>query len=390
MVIGAVLAAGTLAWVRVALDLAAFRVAAGLPWARMALILGAVAAISGVGAVSLAAFWKSRDVEGRAGHDAARAAAFLATAGMLLVVRAKTPFAVLLADRFFPGWGGLEILALALYAAWLTGVWLGAKRSGVIRLRAWALFSTVFFLQLALGLSGVEHMLMTGDLHLPVPALILAGPVYRGHGFFMLTLFVSTVALAGPAWCGHLCYVGAWDGVADSRKGNKGSRLSWKFPWLMRGIVLLLVLAAALALRLAEVRWPLAVILAAAFGLAGVALMVFVSRRKGLMVHCTVWCPVGVAATLLGKLNPFRVRMAPGCTACGACAAACRYSALGPENVARGRPGLSCTLCGDCVTACPHGQMRYALPGLTPARSRAAFIVLVASLHAVFLGVARM
>ncbi|HBE95263.1 MAG TPA: 4Fe-4S ferredoxin, partial [Desulfovibrio sp.] len=51
--------------------------------------------------------------------------------------------------------------------------------------------------------------------------------------------------------------------------------------------------------------------------------------------------------------------------------------------------GLSCTLCGDCLGACGHGCLGYRLPGLSPAAARMVFLVLAVSLHAVFLGVAR-
>ena len=47
-----------------------------------------------------------------------RAAAFILTAALLALTRAKTPFPVLLADRFLPGSGFLEILGLAYYASW--------------------------------------------------------------------------------------------------------------------------------------------------------------------------------------------------------------------------------------------------------------------------------
>jgi hypothetical protein len=40
---------------------------------------------------------------------------------------------------------------------------------------------------------------MSGKLHLPVPMMILAGPIYRGHLSVMSILFVSTVVLSGPA-----------------------------------------------------------------------------------------------------------------------------------------------------------------------------------------------
>ena len=46
----------------------------------------------------------------------------------------------------------------------------------------WLIFSIIFFTQLILGVAGVDKLLMTGKLHLPVPALIAAGPLYRAGG----------------------------------------------------------------------------------------------------------------------------------------------------------------------------------------------------------------
>ncbi|THB65836.1 MAG: 4Fe-4S binding protein, partial [Desulfovibrio sp.] len=240
-----------------------------------------------------------------------------------------------------------------------------------------------------LGLAGIGQLLMTGKLHLPVPALILAGPLYRGHGLFMLILFASTIALVGPAWCSHLCYIGAWDGVAAARTKPRGKQLTRFWLWGVRSALLAAVLAAALCLRWAGVSWLPAVLAAALFGLVGVGIMLVVSRRLGLMAHCTVFCPVGLCANLLGRINPFRVRIGQDCTSCGACTPTCRYSALSPEHIEQRAPGLSCTLCGDCIAACPHRQLDYGLFRLSPATARAAFVVLVLSLHAVFLGVAR-
>jgi len=76
------------------------------------------------------------------------------------------------------------------------------------------------------GLLGAERLLMTGKLHLPVPALVLAGPLYRGEGFFMLILivFLVTVMFVGPAWCSWLCYVGAWDNLAASSRRPQKAR----------------------------------------------------------------------------------------------------------------------------------------------------------------------
>jgi polyferredoxin len=148
------------------------------------------------------------------------------------------------------------------------------------------------------------------------------------------------------------------------------------------------VLAALLLRFLGAPLW-LAAALAGFFGLLGVAVMLLLSRRQGQMVHCTVYCPVGLLANLLGKLNPFRLRIGPDCTECRACTSACHYNALNLEHIQRRRPGLSCTLCGDCLSRCRHAQLYYSFPGLNPQAARAVFVVLVVGLHAAFLGLAR-
>ncbi len=380
-----VLVAGFFFWLDVAADIARLRLAMGAPWVRMALIMGAVALVCAAAAWAL----EGKKARERAGDGPGwpGALAFFLCLGLVLVARAKSPVQVLLADRFWPGWGWLEALALASYAGWLAHGLLNPARSARWRLRAWGLFSLVFFGQLGLGLLGADSLLMTGRLHLPVPALIVAGPLFRGHGLFMLVLFASTVALVGPAWCSWLCYVGAWDGWAASGRRPSGPLPRWRWP--LRLGLLGLAAASALGLRAMGVAALPAVWLAAGFGLAGVGVMLFISRRLGVMAHCSAWCPIGPLSNLLGRLNPFRVRMTPDCTQCGACSRACRYDALTPRDIAAGRPGLSCTLCGDCVGACQHAAMQYRFPGLSPAASRALFLALVAGMHAAFLGVAR-
>ena len=388
-VLGPALLAMALDFAVVGRDMALFRMAAQMPYGRM------IAIMAGVVGVCLAGGLFALSRRGRAWHarggssPKAQAAAFWIAAGTLALVRAKAPVPLLLADRFFPGSGMAEITLLGLYAAWLTGRMLDAGRTGPIRSRYWAAFSLVFFGQLALGLAGVSRMLMTGALHLPVPALIVAGPIYRGEGLFMPILYLATLLLVGPAWCSHLCYIGAADD-ACARLGRKPPRqLPGRLVWWRLGS-LLLVAGGAWGLRAMGARPVTAVTGAAVFGLAGLGVMLFVSRRMGVMIHCTMFCPIGLVGNLLGKASPWRIRIAPGCDGCGRCSRACRYLALTPADLARGRPGISCTLCGDCTGACPSGRIGFRFPGLTPETARRSFFVLVVALHAVFLGVARM
>ncbi len=391
----ATMAGAIWAWADAAAGLIGMRAAQGLPWLRLALIMGAVMALAALGAAAL----ESAPARRRANNDPASdsasgpafglpsAAAFCLTLGILGMIQARVALPMLLLERFWPTGGWLEAAALATYAAELVRAMRSPQAAPRWRLRLWALFSVFFFAQLAMGLAGFGDFLMTGRLHLPVPALVLAGPLYRGHGLFMLVLFVSTVAVVGPAWCSHLCYVGAWDGLA-ARAGRRPMPLpAWRQP--ARLVLAALILGAAPALRLAGVGPTVAAWLAAGFGLAGVAIMVTASRGTGAMVHCTVWCPLGAVATLLGRLHPLKVRMDHRCTGCGVCSNACRYDALRPEDIEARRPGPSCTLCGDCVGACPHTALGYRFPGLSHTTARTLFLVLAVSLHAVFLGVAR-
>ncbi len=386
----ATLLLGAAQWASTGVDFVHLRLAFGEPWLRLALILAAVCGLTVASGLWLLGARARALFPGQREAERPQAAAFLLTAGLLALARSKASVPVLLADRFLPGAGWLEIALLAFYAAWLAGRILDPRQHKRLRPRIWALFSLVFFGQLALGLGGLPDLLMTGRLHLPVPALIAAGPLFRGEGLFMPILFASTVLLVGPAWCSHLCYIGAWDDVC-SRRGPKTPR-ALSPRWTVGGRLATLVLACggALALRGLGVPGATAALLAGGFGLLGVGVMLSASRRLGAMAHCTAYCPIGLVGNLLGRLVPWRMGIRlDTCTRCGACARACRYSALTPPHIEAGRPGLSCTLCGDCVGACPHDSMHYRFPGLSPARARAAFLTLVAALHAVFLGVAR-
>lgn len=316
-------------------------------------------------------------------------ATFIVTVALLGLAREKARFPVLLLDRFFPGWGWLEILLLGFYAAWVGQKMMDPERVPAVRRRIWGLFSMVFFLQLLGGLAGAEVLLMTGDLHLPVPAVILAGPIYRGGGFFMLILFALTLVLVGPAWCSHLCYIGSWDDITSRLKERKPAELP---GWVRNGrwIILGLVAATALLLRLFGVPGGIAAALGGAFGIFGVGIMVLVSRTFGVMVHCIAYCPLGLVSNLLGKISPWRIRIRRDCTRCGACMRTCRYGALQAADFERGQPGLTCTLCGDCLKSCRQESISYHFPGVGAEAARRAFQVLVVSLHAVYMGIARM
>jgi ferredoxin len=386
------LVAGALAWVLITVRLVQARVAMGGPWPRLLLILSAVTVLHLIAALRLRGHRLDSRYAEHPERAGAQAGAFLTALALLVAVRTKAGATMFLAERFMPGASWITIFGLAVWAAFLAGRLQDERRIADVRVWAWSLFSAVFFLQLLLGLAGIERCLMTGTLHLPVPAMIAAGPVYRGGGFFMPILFLATIVVAGPAWCSHLCYIGAWDNLLARRRsqaqipGQDGPKRPRIDP---RWYTLVATVGVAFALRVAGVGSLPATILGATFGLVGIGIMLFASRRRGVMAHCTEWCPIGLLAVRLGKLSPFRLAIREGCRNCGLCLPTCRYGALTEEDLQRGRPGPNCTLCGDCLASCRKDQVVYKFPGLSSADARRVFVAIVAALHAVFLGVAR-
>ncbi len=378
----------SLIWIRTAYLLIQSRLLWGMPWIRLLVIMTLTLAVM---LYSLYIFSRSGASE-RYGKNPEYSkyltAIFFITFILLEFIRTIVPIKLLLADRFLPGMGTFEIFLLSLYAVWIGGKILRKGNSKKVRPLIWSLFSFVFFLQLALGLAGFHSFLMTGKLHLPVPALIISGPVYRGSDFFMPILFLSTIILTGPAWCSYLCYIGAWDDRFSRFNEQKTKSLPiWSKN--LRIIILLSAILIPFGLRYIPDSGAYAFAIAAFFGIAGIAVMVFISARKGIMIHCSVYCPIGITANILGKLSPWRLRIHNSCSQCRICSKECRYNALTSDDLKRLKPGISCTLCGDCLSACPGSHISYSFPGLSEEKSRLIFISVIIIIHTIFLAVAR-
>lgn len=383
------LALGAGVWLEKGADLIEMRVFLGGDWLRLALIMSGLLGLTLLASAYVFSESGRRNFNRNKDSGWFKASLFLLTALLLEITRSKVPFPILMADRFFPGWGRAEIFILALYASWIGGKMYTPTGARATRPYIWALFSLVFFMQLGLGLAGVEQFLMTGKLHLPVPALIAAGPVFRGSGLFMPILFTVSVLLVGPAWCSHLCYIGAWDDLSSRAAQRKvPARLPSQLIWV-RLILFVLVVGFAFAMRKAGVPGITAVWWAGSFGLAGLFIMLYFSRKMGVMVHCTSFCPMGIVSNLLGRLSPWRMKISEDCCKCMKCSRFCRYGALSIKDIKAGKPGISCTLCGDCISSCSSASIGYRLPFLSSNLSRKIFLVLIISLHALFMGVAR-
>lgn len=312
---------------------------------------------------------------------------FLFTFSILALVQLKLTYhPIILLERFISGGGWFEITVIAFYGAFVAYKMQIPLNVPKWRRITWTIFSFVFFSQLIIGLLGVDKFLMTGKLHLPIPMMILAGPMYRGHLSVMTILFLSTIILTGPAWCSQLCYFGAFDNIASSGKTKKGSLSKKK---AIKSTLLLLVIAVTLLLRWFNVPVLIATVLAIGFGLIGIVLMVFISRKNGKMIHCTLYCPVGTVVNVLKPVNPFRMYIDNSCNLCMRCTSYCKYDALNVLDVRNKKPGFTCMLCGDCLAACRDNSIKYRYFNLKPEKARNLYLILTISLHAVFLALAR-
>jgi len=295
---------------------------------------------------------------------------------------------MLLLERFVKGGGWIEIALISFYGALVAYNMQNPRKVQSWRKYTWFAFSILFFFQLTLGMFGFDKFLMTGKLHLPVPMMILAGPVYRSHISAMSILFLSTIILSGPAWCSHLCYFGAIDSLASGGKTRRGPIHN---KWALKSTVFILVVLAAIMLRWMNVPLLTATLAAGGFGIIGIGIILLISRKEGRMVHCTAYCPIGTIVNLTRFVNPFRIYIDnTSCTDCMACTRYCKYDALNLSDIAARKPGLSCTLCGDCISSCHAGSIKYRFLRLSPATSRNLYLLITISLHASTIALARM
>jgi len=376
-----------LIWFETTYKFVQMRQTMGLPYLRLMAILGTVAFLSVISAFSFKGKSLTKRYENNSETAIISTFSFMLTWVLLNIAVNKVSFPIILIDRFFPGFGGIEILLLSTYAAFVSEK---LYLNGFTKLRGkiWLFFSAVFFTQFLLGLSGFTKFLMTGKLHLPVPALIAGAPLYRGEGFFMIILFSITIILAGPAWCSYFCYIGAWDN-AFSKKNSNPETLKVN-PRLIQGGMLFLLIASALLMKVAGISSFVAIVTAVIFMAIGIVIMLFYTRKKGVMVHCTAYCPIGILSTTFGKLNPFRVKINnDNCTDCMNCTIACRYHCLSPEDVKKRTPSFGCTLCGDCLDSCPHNALDFRFYNSKKLSAKKVFIVVITVIHAIFLGIAR-
>jgi ferredoxin len=313
-------------------------------------------------------------------------AVFLFVAAILCIIQIQIENPLLLAERFVKNGGWFEIIFISLYGAFVASKMRNAETAPKWRIISWTVFSVVFFSQLLLGILYSDKFLMSGKLHLPIPAMILSGPIYRGQLSIMTVLFISTVVLTGPAWCSHLCYFGAmdaWFSRSHITQGKLSNKMRIKYS------LLILIVCTTLLLRWFKIDTGISTLVGIAFGIIGIAIMVFLSRKKGIMIHCIMYCPIGTLVNYFKFINPFRMYIDSNCTFCESCISVCKYDALSLKDLNKKKPGISCTLCGDCLSVCHMNSLKYRLFKFNPEISRNLYLFITISIHSIFLALAR-
>jgi polyferredoxin len=317
---------------------------------------------------------------------------FLTTAliagGLLSIVQLKVANPMLLSERFFAGFGWVQIIVMSILGGFLAIKMLNPEKIRFWRTLSWTIFSVVFFAQLILGLCGHEEFLMTGKLHLPIPAVIPGGAIFRLEFGFMPILFTATVFITGPAWCSQLCYFGALDNLSSGIR-NKTKKIDTRLLKALKTGWLAIFILAVLMLRIFEVSVKTSAIIAGTFGLLGVLIIIVFSSTSGKMTHCVYWCPLGTILNYARFINPFRMYIDNNCSECMRCTKTCKYLALEKTDIEKRIPGFTCTMCGDCISSCHSGSIKYKLWNLAPERAHRIYIVITIAVYIVFLNVAR-
>lgn len=313
---------------------------------------------------------------------------FVFVSFILAMIQIKVEMKMLLLERLFKNGGWIEIIMVALYGMLIAWFMQDVKRAPKWRIISWTVFSICFFLQLILGIVVSDTFLLTGKLHLPVPAMIIAGPLYRQQLSVMTILFLSTIILSGPAWCSHLCYFGAIDGQFSKHGHPKPKRIH-KRRLAIKGTIMAIVIFTALTLLWLDISPAIATLIGLLFGITGLGLIIFFSGKHGKMIHCVMYCPIGTLVNYLRFINPFRIYIDDNCTTCMACSSVCRYDALNFVDIQKKKPGLTCTLCGDCLKSCHAESLKYKLFRLSPEAARKTYLFITISIHATFMAMGR-
>lgn len=377
------------AWVTI--DFIQMRQALNEPWMRLFYILSTVSLF--LFANALYVFKQKHRYIKNIRFSTTSTCALMLIFSLITIIHMKMPH-IMLANRFIPTFGIIQGFLIALWGAYLVTKLSDTKLAEIWRLRAWRLFSLVFFLQFFLALCGYTIFLMGEHFHFPIPGMIVAGALYRESGFFMPILFLSSFILVGSAWCSHLCYFGVWDSATKKGQGYENMPAKKFFvalPYIVFTLMLIFVFICKHYTVPTELTYSIILLL----GLVFFPLHFFISRKYTISSYCLYICPLGLIMRLLNIISARRfswhIYFKDTCTQCGSCIKACRYTAITKDAIASNTIASSCTLCRNCMHTCRKNGLALSFCGYKGHKNmplHTIFTVMVTTLHALFLAVA--
>jgi ferredoxin len=99
----------------------------------------------------------------------------------------------------------------------------------------------------------------------------------------------------------------------------------------------------------------------ATIGILTILALPWLTKKRA---FCGLVCPFGAWQAFFGRINPYRVTIAPDrCTQCQLCVKACPTFAIEREGLNAHRVLAYCNRCGECMDVCPTGAIDYTLIG---------------------------
>jgi Polyferredoxin len=198
--------------------------------------------------------------------------------------------------------------------------------------------------------------------------------------FAVLFMWLGLVLILGRGWCGWICFFGWMDQFFASllkkpiiplENPPKWAKL---FPYafmlflILVSAVFLIPIFCAYICPLRIIYDPPAVtttfqwITALIFVTGGLIFLVIGPLLTKKRLFCSFICPLMPANTLIGVINPFKVKIDTNlCKNCGLCVKSCELFAITKESLAKGRTTIECAKCGKCMDKCPAGAIDYKL-----------------------------
>jgi Fe-S-cluster-containing hydrogenase component 2 len=210
------------------------------------------------------------------------------------------------------------------------------------------------------------------------PTKLTGGPY---GGFYpILFMWLLSVVTLGRGFCSWGCFYGGIDeGFSKifykEKIPTKNMNPKWKI--LNFAVLIVVVFWAFLAMEPVFCRWlcPLKLVTehveitnftvyiqTIIFVTLGMGLLVVLPVLTKKRIHCSLFCPLGAFQSIVGLINPYRVRIdKQKCNECGICQKVCPSFAITEENIKKKKMSITCTRCGECMDACPQEAINYSL-----------------------------